>query len=320
MPAKFSSVAGVWSWQIADKDQPAGTVRVRWVFPASKEPLVVNALSAYQPRRVEDGELARGVRSNRRRARISLLPSTTALSCPSKETPSTPRRLKVRYSEPTPQKVDRTTLRFHLPEQTVCVAVEDVVAHGCVYVPSAGLFVTTDPPRTTLAQYLQEIAGKKTVLEEVRQLPDQTFSQAMAITHNPIQNFGPMLASLACDNRKFMVERDGTIHFPSLRRARHDRRRRVARSAADVPPFQLTPRFGDGKGEVKRHLDGGWLPKPVTTVTENGLECRQCIYVAPLDEKAARRLPELVPAAGRVRVPSSRSRTRRPRRPTSRSR
>ena len=41
---------------------------------------------------------------------------------------SNPRRLKVRYSEPAPHKGDRTTLRFHLPEQTVCVAVEDVVA------------------------------------------------------------------------------------------------------------------------------------------------------------------------------------------------
>ena len=144
--------------------------------------------------------------------------------------------------------------------------------------------MTTDPPRTTLAQYLQEIANKKTVLEQVRQLPDQTFSQAMAITHNPIQNFGPMLASLACDNRKFVVERDGTIHFRLFDAP--DTLIVDGTTAADVPPFHLVPRFGDGKGEVKRHLDGGWLPKQVTTVTENGLECRQCVYVAPLDEKA----------------------------------
>ena len=36
------------------------------------------------------------------------------------------------------RKVDRTLLRFELPEKTISVAVEDVVSHGCVYVPAPG--------------------------------------------------------------------------------------------------------------------------------------------------------------------------------------
>ena len=124
-----------------------------------------------------------------------------------------PLAFKVRYNQPKSYKANRTVLRFELPEQTVSVAVEDVVAKGCVYVPSAGLFVTVDPPQLTLPQYLQQIAGRKTVLERVRERPDQSFAEAMAKTHNPIQDLGPMVVSLACDNRKFVAERDGTIRF-----------------------------------------------------------------------------------------------------------
>jgi hypothetical protein len=284
LPAKFNSAAGVWSWQIGDADQPVGTVRVRWVFPASKEPLVVQRVSAYGRRACKTANLLVEFQQPAAGEKAAVAVYNGAL-LPEQGNGAKPWHLKVRYNEPAAHKGDRTTLRFHLPEQTVCVAVEDVVEHGCVYVPSAGLFVTTDPPRATLAQYLQEIAGKKTVLEQVRQLPDQTFSQAMAITHNPVQNNGPMLASLACDNRKFVVERDGTIHF-RLFDAPDTILAGGSLYGSDVPPLHLVPRFGNGKGEVKRHLDGGWLPMQVTTVSENGLECRERVYVAPLDEKA----------------------------------
>ena len=34
LPAKLEQSHGVWSWQLADKDLPGSTYRVRWVFPA----------------------------------------------------------------------------------------------------------------------------------------------------------------------------------------------------------------------------------------------------------------------------------------------
>ena len=184
-------------------------------------------------------------------------------------------------------------MRFELPEKTISVAVEDVVAHGCVYVPSAGLFVTGNPPQTTLSQYLQQIAGKKTVLEQVRQQPDQSFAQAMAKTHNPIQNLGPMLISLACDNRKFVVNREGRIQFDLYDVPDGDYKTERFWELVDPKQTcpQLVPQFGGGKGEVERHLDGGWLPKPVTTVTENGVKYRQCTYVAPVDQQAPEGCP-----------------------------
>lgn len=301
LPAKLEQSPAVWSWQIANKDQAVGTYRLRWVFTASKQPVILKKISAYSRSswttadlRVELQQPTAGKQAQVVVTNGNLLGSTeqeSARACTWDL--SKPLDLKVRYSKPRSHKVDRTVLRFELPGQPISVAVEDVVARGCVYVSSAGLFVTLNPPQTTLAQYLQQIAGKKTVLEQVRLRPDQTFAQAMAKTHNPIQNNGPTQVSLACDNRKFIVERDGTIRFTIYDAPDGEYPKLVSPKewwwsyeSNPRPYHQLVPQFGHGKGKLGRHLDGGWLPKPVTSVTENGIRYRQCTYVAPLDEKS----------------------------------
>jgi hypothetical protein len=293
LPAKLEQSPGVWRWQIADKDQPEATVRVRWVFPASKEPIVVKGLSTYGRASWRTTDLRVELRTPRtdKSARIGVYNGMLLGAAQPGGAVTQPWDLsqtatvKVRYSEPGQHKKDRTVLRFELPEQTISVAVEDVLAHGCVYVPQFGLFVTTDPAKTTLARYLEEIAKRQTVLQRVRQLPDQDFARAMKVTHHPIQNQGPMLASLACDNRKYVVGRDGTIRF-YLYDEPDGTYAPLPLYYPGIPSCLLAPRFGGGKGEVERHLDGDWLPKPVMTVTEDGLRCRQCVYVAPVDEKA----------------------------------
>lgn len=282
LAGKFTSAGDVWSWEIADAAQPTATVRVRWVFPASKTPLTVQRVSAFGRSEWKTANLSAEIDPPEAAEKASVSVYNGAL--PAEQTKaSKPWRLNVRYSVPAPHKGDRTTLRFHLPKQTICVAVEDVVARGCVYVPSAGLFVTTDPAKVTLAQYRQQIAGKKKVLQEVHEQPDNSMELAMSATHNPIQNNGPMLASLACDNRKFIVERNGVIHFRQFDAP--DTFLADGLTKPETPPLHLVPQFGDGKGEVKRCLDGGWLPKHVTTTTQNGLECRNRVYVAPLDDQ-----------------------------------
>ncbi len=353
--AKLEQAPGVWSWQIANRDQPVGTYRLRWVFAASKRPIVLQKISAFSRSSWTIADLrvqlqqpasdclpspASGTGAGGE-GRPSVVPSPRALTLalsqrergpsalaasqkergphfqPETQKPTQivitngnllgaagqamaraavwdiarPLSLKVRYSKPRPHKGDRSVLRFELPGQPISVAVEDVVSRGCVYVPSAGLFVSLDPPPTTLGQYLHQIAGKKTVLQQVRSLPDQTFSQAMAKTHNPIQKNGPMLLSLACDNRKFVVERDGTIRFDLYDGPDGNYPALISpcewwRQPTDKAYPQLAPKFGVGKGVVSRHLDGGWLPKPVTSVTENGIRYRQCTYVAPLDAQS----------------------------------
>ncbi|MBI4327278.1 MAG: hypothetical protein HY674_18735 [Chloroflexi bacterium] len=145
----------------------------------------------------------------------------------------------------------------------------------CVYLPDHGLFVTRDPAPTSLAAYKKKIAGRKTILEEVRELPDQTFAQAMAKTHHDAQREGPVLLSLACDNAKFIVERDGTVRFQPSAQIGDD----WSATAGEVRPLS-----GNGQpGKLTRHLEGGWLPIPVIAVEKEGVVYRQRTFVAPGD-------------------------------------
>src|SRR5687767_3780918 len=108
-------------------------------------------------------------------------------------------------------------------------------------------------------------------------MPDQTLAQALERVHYPKQNLQPMLLSLACDNNKFVVHRDGTIHFgnpPPLK-------------AGQMPKFlkypaRMTPKFGSGKNStIRRHLDEGWIPAPVTEIEDEGILYTQRTYVIP---------------------------------------
>ncbi|MBM3499532.1 MAG: hypothetical protein FJX74_12770, partial [Armatimonadetes bacterium] len=190
-----------------------------------------------------------------------------------------PLSLRVRYSRPMSVKSDRTVLRFSLPASEAraipdfAVAVEDVLANGALYVPAAGVYVTT-ASGPALDEHQRRIADRRTVLDDVRAAPDQTFAQALANVHRPVQDLGPMLLSLACDNRKFQVERDGTIQWstePDL-----------ASHGAIRYPVELRPTLGSGANDgLTRHLPGGWLPIPVIEVEEGGVRYRQRACVAP---------------------------------------
>ncbi|MCD6351357.1 MAG: NPCBM/NEW2 domain-containing protein [Armatimonadetes bacterium] len=175
---------------------------------------------------------------------------------------SAPLHLQVRYARPRAYyKSDRTLLLIHLPWASFGIAVEDLLTHDCVYVPDAGLFATREPAPITLAEYRRSIADRHTILDRVRHRPEQTFARAMAAVHRPVQDRGPMLLSLACDNHKFIVQREGAIEYSG---------------------FTVTPTFGsvDLQGLI-RHLDGDCLPMPVIEVTRGPITYRQRAFVAP---------------------------------------
>ena len=294
LEARLEQSPGVWRWQIDDKDQPARIVRVRWIFPAAKELPALKRLSAFSRVNWQWAEIRAMLdRPSERQSRIEVYNgSLRANNSPEEHfgldwDGQRAAVFKVCYSEPQRHKADRTVLRFKLPAGMISVAVEDVIARDCVYVPEAGLFVSVNPRRVTKEEYLRRIAGRHRVLEEVRRRPDQSFAQAMAVTHNPVQDNGPMLLSLACDNRKFVADRDGTVHFDAYDRPDGDY---VDLVAVCMTPqkfaFQLKPTFGDGKGRLRRHLDGGWLPKPTIDIDGGGLTYRQRVFVSPVDESA----------------------------------
>jgi hypothetical protein len=305
LPATANKVDDRVVWQIAPKTILKGTQKIRWIFPASAAPVVVKAFSATTawPWKTADIRIESGKQGRVEIYNGHFINAPREIRLDSRA----PLRVKVGYSRPQAVKVDRTVLLFTLPEGAFAVAIEDVLANDAVNVPHAKLFVTRDPAPVTLADYLKRTSGRKTVLEKVCEMPDQTFAQAMAVTHNPIQNLGPMMVSLACDNRKFNAHRNGAISFIPGDRA-DGKYPNLAFTAESLVPLynnkslnyrQLLPRFGSGKNEgVERHLDGGWLPRPVISMKDNGVVYSQRTYVAPMDRQS----PEGAPSWFRERA------------------
>ena len=202
---------------------------------------------------------------------------------------SKPILLRIRSTVPQPYKAGRTVLRFRLPDAAFGVAIEDLLAHDCVYVPHAGVFVTRMPAPATLAGYLKKIAGRKTVLEQVQQRPDQDFPRAWAAIRSPNQDLGPTMISLANDNRKFIVRREGAVLFNEYDRPDDPQGARpLSIFDAFRTQWRCVPSFGSDKNlKFTRHLQDGWLPIPVTTVTDGGVVYRQTTYVAPMSDAPA---------------------------------
>ncbi|MBN2577817.1 MAG: NPCBM/NEW2 domain-containing protein [Pirellulales bacterium] len=280
-------------WKLGFQQLPRGTQKVRWIFSRDDQPLAIKDFSALT--RSRWSTVGVRIESTHPDApeKVGIDVYNGLLLDPPEGSPyhctwdtSKPLSLKVRSSAAQPYKADRTVLRFRFPKTAFGVAVEDLQANDCVYVPDTGLFVTRQPPPVTLAEYLNKIAGKKTVMEEVHEKPDQDFPHAWSVVHNPVQDLGPTMLSLACDNRKFIVDREGAVSFNEYDRS-DDPQYVLANqwSVMNPVPWRLVPHFGQGKNSsVSRHLEGGWLPIPVTSVTEGGVLYQQTSCVAPAGE------------------------------------
>jgi hypothetical protein len=168
-------------------------------------------------------------------------------------------------------KSQRSQLRLRFGDRGFSVFVDDILQRGPVYVPDHGIFLATAASGMTLEKYKQQIAGKKTVLQQVREMPDQTLAEATSKLHHAAQDRSPMMLSLACDNHKLIVERSGNIDIPTNPTKADD--------VALDPPKGITRigvKFGDGNiSKLTRHLDGGWLPAPVVEADNRDAHYRQ---------------------------------------------
>ena len=277
---------------LAAARSPAGglllTHKVRWIWPATGDPVRVQRPVALtrsrwattsvlvqfeRPARVPT---AFAERAELGRARLIEIFNGELLGNPALTwNEAGVQRLTVRYSQPSPLASDPTQLRLTLPWDRVAVAVEDILEHGPVYLPDFGAYFCRADQPLALADYQRQIAGRRTTLEEVRALPDQTLVQAMARTHNPVQREGPVMVSLAADNTKYIVERDGTVRF----RTSPDTTTQWSQGSSS-----LRLEFEDRPAEqVSRRLDGGWLPIPVINRAHAGVLLSQRVFVAPTD-------------------------------------
>jgi hypothetical protein len=266
-----------WTYRLATKGGLVQTQKIRWVFAGAQSPRV-RRLTAFTRSRWETVKLVAELDDPPGAGTVSVGIHNGQILGPSPSAwpPAQPLHLTVRYSRKTSWNSDPTVLEFGFPSGGLGVAVEDVLSNDCVYVPDYKLFVARDPQPVTLADYKLRIAGRKTILEQVRELPEQSLEKAMAKTHHEAQREGPVMLSLACDNRKFVVERDGTVRFQAEASANDD----WFATAGEV-----RPEFGGGKAEnLTRELEGDWLPIPVIRVERNGVLYSERTFVAPTDE------------------------------------
>ena len=256
-----------------------GLTKVRFVFPPTQKPVRLRRLSAFSRSlwqttglRIERDSSLPGKLGQIEIYNGQIIePSGTDRLIKRTWDLEKPFELNVTYSKPQGWNMDRTILRFRLPGAAFGVLVEDVLQRGSVYVAHAGLLVTSADADLSLSDYRAQIKQKKTILERVREMPDQTLSAAMSVRPRDCDR-SPTMLSLACNNRKFIVSRDGILctsveDYP-------------ARGATPPRNF-LVPKFGSSENpdvsksvsgrlpllakwrrtpNLSRRLHGDWLP------------------------------------------------------------
>jgi len=277
-------------------DLRSGTEKIRWIVPISEDALICRKLSAYTRSQWGTTELRIELEnpSPNETLKITAYNGAVAdLSDSDKETSwglsltcdkNKPLALKVRYAAPRPWKTDRTVLRFNFTETAFGVAVDDIIANGKFYVPDAGFLIALKDSPVTLETCRETTNSKKTILREVREKPEQTRIQAQQHVHNPVQNNGPMMLSLACDNRKFIVDRVGSVLFDLYEQTDQDV------GNPDSFRCKVQPHWGSVQpDQISRRLHGGWYPAPISEINIEGIRYRQTACVVPFDDK---RMPD----------------------------
>ena len=260
------------------KSARMGEEKIRWIFDKTDEPIFVSGLSAWSHSLsgIAEVELSLERPLKGKVGKVSMY-NGTIMKGFGKEVHGCewkldkPLKLKVRYKKHGFYLADKTSIRVEFDGKTVAVAVRDILENGPVYANQFGLFAASKGCETSLEDYKNEMAKKKTVLERVRQMEDQSFTQAWDHVHREIQDGSPMMISLACNNKKFVVTHEGQI-WNSYK---------IGDGMVTV-----TPTFGSGNKDVSRNLYGNWLPVPVVSKTENGISYNQRTFVGPFDEKA----------------------------------
>jgi len=267
--AEKSTLSFIINWQGQPQLALNGTEKVRFIFPPTPKPVIIKRIKAFTNSIPDEGEFVlQLVKPKDGKGEVEIyngeILTNKGAVYRAEWDLREELRLKLRYFHPSPSKSDRTILRIKLPDFFFGIAIEDILEHGCVYVGDFGVFATTYPPKVKFEEYKKQIKDKKSVLELVREMPDQRFSQAMERVHKPIQNNGPTMLSLACDNHKFVVPREGGVSYEAM---------------------EVKANFGSGKNtNLKRYLDGGWFPIPVSQIEEGGIVYRQRSLVVPYDE------------------------------------
>ncbi|HTL27725.1 MAG TPA: NPCBM/NEW2 domain-containing protein, partial [Tepidisphaeraceae bacterium] len=263
-------------WRVA-LDQPLATQKIRWILPQEASSLGVNHLVAETRTALHLTDIRLEIEARYQPlAKLSIYNGSFTKD-PGELKVMVPNTLGVQSTISGRWKSQRTQLRFRFGDRGFSVFVDDILQRGPVYVADYGVFLATASSGMTLEKFKQQVAGRKTILRQVREMPDQTLGSAMAKLHHAAQEQSPVMLSLACDNHKIIVERNGNIGIPTNPMKADD--------VALEPPKGITRigvKFGSGNyTKLSRHLDGGWLPAPILAVEADGATFREEAMVIP---------------------------------------
>ena len=177
------------------------------------------------------------------------------------------------------------------PEKhAVGIGLEDVVDKGYAYIRGYQICLLKDDYTRTADEIGAELAKEFDVLTEVRKMPDQTLEQALT-ARVVKENLSPIMLSLACDNRKFIVDRSGQISFTAG--PEPGGVTRIQYAYAQYPIKLRNQIIGRSSTSSERQLIEGPLPIPEISMKYDGIDSRQRTFVAPygsVDDRAHRYL------------------------------
>ncbi len=258
-----------------------GIQKLRFIFPGSDKAVLIKDIRAYsfskQGQTLVNLQLEnpRGIKT----AKISVY-NGEIIDEPEEWDFYRPLELRLKYKARGLAISDKTVLRVEIDDKAFGIYVDDVLKEGAVYYEGAGVYVTKANYRLPIADYKKKFLGKPTILEQVRSMPDQSFSQAIEKVHHSVQDNSPTMLSLACDNKKFIVKEDAQIY-------------RHGHLNADKPgTFRVVPKFGTLEMKnPKRYLLGQWQPVLVNEYVQNGVRYKQTSFVADFRDEPMKDRP-----------------------------
>lgn len=310
LAAEITPDNGEWRFKIPRRllwNSKIGVQKLRWVFPPSPKPVRLRTIKVHSMSHRTTSRLRIEMDGSVKNAVASLdlyngsflepTPGTLPSHLDADLSGGLPILVEHLKAWPGRAKSDRAILRLQLDGKRTAISIDDVLQHGCVYMPDYGVFVVREPDGPTLQEHQESLKGRTSILNSVRAQPDQSFPQAMEHVHRKIQNNGPTMLSLACDNHKFTVYENGGVQHrfdPPIEPGK-DRRTAIAN-----PEYPLTVDMtlnGDPLTKTTRQLEDGWMPILNTSYgTGNGALLLQRAFTAPFNLTLPLETPVLLQA------------------------
>lgn len=274
---------------VTDKSLRYGVLQLRWIFPA-KSDVAIKAMPVYTRSNWSNEKIyISAVSSKKQTAKLiayngAFLNDKGQLIYSLDWDMSKPINLNMIYNKSFSNTMEKTVIRFKSSDNNFAVLIKDLFDNDAVYSKDFGVFCKLSSQKITLSEYIAKNKSGKKVLDMTRSMPEQTLNNALTHIYYNTQNFSPTVISLACDNRKILIGRDGKISFDDDPKRYDIYDRSVSFSGFDLgAEVRINPIFGFGNVDLKRRLDADWVPILNHQFTDKDVIYTQKSFVAPYE-------------------------------------